>query len=157
MHSRIRRRTRQIADHAQPYVGLQARVNHGALTAAEARYLAGETLRDVAPDIGISRLRLASLLRDRGVRLRRSSPTPAEVDEMIRRYAASESLERVGSRLRFSASTVRSKPLSAGIVLRDSHGRERQPQLNGCLKSAHSWRLALNRRAAQRFRKTSPC
>lgn len=92
---------------------------------AETRYEAGATLRELAKDLGIGRERLASLLRERGVRLRRASPSENDVREMTRRYAAGESLERVGTKLGFSPSTIRNHLLNAGIALRDAHGRER--------------------------------
>lgn len=44
---------------------------------------------------------------------------------MARRYTGGESLERVGKHLGFPPGTVRNHLRSAGIVLRDAHGRER--------------------------------
>lgn len=92
---------------------------------AQRQYEAGATLRELANELGIGRERLALLLRDRGVRMLRATPSPDEVREMARRYAGGESLERVGKHLGFSPSTVRNHLRSAGIVLRDAHGRER--------------------------------
>ena len=60
-------------------------------------------LSEITPDFGVSRQRLASMLHTRGVRLRCRTPSGSEVNEMVHRYAADESLERVGSRLGFSA------------------------------------------------------
>lgn len=90
---------------------------------AENRYAAGATLREIANDLGIGRERLAALLRARGVRLRGATPSDDEVREMAQLYAAGESLERVGTRLGFSAGTVRNHLLSAGVRMRDTHGR----------------------------------
>lgn len=125
MHAQIRHRPAHPARRA-PVVGTQTRVSEAALLAAEARYAAGATLREIAPDLDVSRQRLAALLRARGIRLRRRTPSAAEVDEMARRYSAGESLERVGSRLGFSAGTVRLHLLETGLRMRDSHGRERE-------------------------------
>lgn len=94
------------------------------LVAAEARYAEGAKLRDLAPELGVSRVRLADLLRQRGVRVRNASPTLDEVKEMTRRYAAGDSLESVGAHVGFSASTVRSHLMSTGLTLRDPHGHE---------------------------------
>ena len=125
MHPQIRRRPAHPARRA-PLVRKQTRVSEAALLAAEARYAAGATLREIAPDLDVSRQRLAALLQARGIRLRRRTPSAAEVDEMVRRYSAGESLERVGSRLGFSAGTVRLHLLEAGQRMRDAHGRERK-------------------------------
>jgi hypothetical protein len=73
----------------------------------------------------VSRPRLASLLRSRGVKLRRQSPSAGDVAEMKRRYVAGDSLERVGTQLGFSAGTVRAWLLAEGVTMRDTHGRER--------------------------------
>lgn len=43
---------------------------------------------------------------------------------MVLRYAAGESLERVGSHLGFSAGTVRNWLTRSAVKIRDSHGRE---------------------------------
>ena len=82
-------------------------------------------MRELANELGIGRERLALLLRDRGVRMRRATPLPDELREMARRYTGGESLERVGKHLGFPPGTVRNHLRSAGIVLRDAHGRER--------------------------------
>lgn len=95
------------------------------LVAAEGRYADGAKLRDLAPELGVSRVRLADLLRQRGVRIRNASPTPAEVAEMVRRYASGESLDQIGERLGFSGGTVRSHLAVCGVATRDTHGRPR--------------------------------
>ena len=123
MHRQIRRRGKSSAPSQAARVRHRTRVSEAALLAAEVRYEAGATLREIAPDLSVSRQRLASLLRARGVKLRRTTPSPWEVDEMVRRYESGESLDRVGSRLGFSAGTVRNHLLGAGTVLRDTHGR----------------------------------
>ena len=99
------------------------RVSEEMLVRADARYAAGATLREIAKELRLRRERLASLLRTRGVRLRRATPSDKEVREMVRRYESGESLDRVGSCLGFSAGTVRNHRLRAGTVLRDTHGR----------------------------------
>ena len=123
-HREIRQRSRSGAR-----AGFRARscrrVAEDALATAEARYAAGASLREVAADLGVSRPRLASLLRSRGVKLRRQSPSAGDVAEMKRRYVAGDSLERVGTQLGFSAGTVRAWLLAEGVTMRDTHGRER--------------------------------
>lgn len=123
-HRAIRQRTRSGAR-----TGFRARsctrVPEEVLATAEAQYAAGATLREVAADLGVSRPRLASLLRSRGLRLRRQSPSEEDVVEMKRRYETGNSLEGVGTALGFSAGTVRSWLLADGVAMRDTHGRER--------------------------------
>lgn len=111
---RDRRKTRQVA---QP--------NDRQLAAVEARYAEGARLRDLALEFGVSRVRLADLLRQRGVRIRNASPTPDEVAEMVRRYESGESLEQIGERLGFNGGTVRNRLVACGVAMRDSHGRAR--------------------------------
>ncbi len=125
VHRTIRVRPGPRRSRAVPRTRQQATVSDDALVLAEARYGKNETLRQIAKDIGVSRQRLASLLRERGVRLRSITPSAAEVNEMARRYAEGESLERVGTRLGYSAGTVRNHLLAEGVVMRDSHGRPR--------------------------------
>ncbi len=108
------RKTRQVA---QP--------NDRQLAAVEALYAEGAKLRDLAPELGVSRVRLADLLRQRGVRIRNASPTPDEVTEMAHRYESGESLERIGKRLGFNGGTVRNRLVARGVAMRDSHGRTR--------------------------------
>lgn len=125
MHSAIRLRTRQSRDSEAPRARQQTQISEEELLIAEARYATGETLREIMRDLGVSRQRLGSLLRARGVRLRRTAPSPSEVAEMTRRYAEGESLERVGTGLGYSAGTVRNYLLAEGVTLRDTHGRVR--------------------------------
>lgn len=125
MHYAIRLRDRPLARPRGTRVRQRTQVSERDLTVAETRYEAGATLREIASDMGVSRERLASLLRSRGVKLRRSTPLDAEVDEMVCRYATGESLERIGTRLGYSAGTVRNWLLAKGVSMRDSHGRAR--------------------------------
>lgn len=95
------------------------------LDEAEHKYGNGETLRQVAKDLGVSRRRLTDRLRERGVVIRRKSPSPEQVLEMARHYEQGESLARVGARLGFNGGPVRTHLIQAGIPLRDTHGRIR--------------------------------
>ena len=127
LHRAIRRRRRPTVGPAssRPLPRPVPRLTAAMLDEAERRYKCGEILRVIADDLGVSRQRLADRLRDRGVRLRREKPSSGEVLEMCRRYEQGESLARVGERLGFNASTVRTNLLRAGVSLRDPHGRER--------------------------------
>jgi predicted transcriptional regulator len=123
MHRQIGRRGKKSVPSQAARVRHRTRLSDAVLLAAEIRYEAGATLREIAPDLSVSRQRLASLLRARGVKWRRMTPSLWKVGEMVRKYESGESLDRVGSRLGFSAGTVRNHLLAAGTVMRDTHGR----------------------------------
>ena len=95
------------------------------LDEAERRYKARETLNRIADDLGVNRQRLADRLRKRGVSIRGKGPSAAQVLEIVRRYEQGESLVTVGARVGFDAGTVRTHLQRAGVLLRDTHGRER--------------------------------
>lgn len=100
-------------------------VSEATLLVAEARYIEGATLREAARPLGISHMRLASLLKKRGVRIRSCSPTSEEVDEMVRRYEQGESLAKIGMKLGFQPNTIRTQLILRGVETRDTHGREK--------------------------------
>ena len=125
LHRTIRSRAGRPTQRELAPVSSHRSISSETLDTVERRYHDGETLRAIANDVGLSRHRLASLLRGRGVRIRGASPSPAEVREMARRYRAGESLERVGGRLGFSAGTIRNHLLASGVTLRDPQARDR--------------------------------
>lgn len=121
-HQAIRKRTCPPRPRRRT-VAQVPRPDEAALRDAEAAYLAGRSLKAIAKEVGIGHERLSRLLRERGVRLRRQPPTREEMAEMQTRYNEGASLERIGATLGYSAGTVRTRLLTAGVVLRDSHGR----------------------------------
>jgi hypothetical protein len=90
---------------------------------AAQRYQAGETLRQIAADLGVGRERQGAVLRADGVRTRRQAIPPETMAKMVCRYQAGESLAAVGARLSWSPGTIRARLLEAGVVMRDHHGR----------------------------------
>lgn len=125
-HHAIRRRDSLVHQESlQQLPRRVTRLTETMLLEAARRYRGGEILRTIAKDLGVSRERLSSHLRERGVRLRREKPSPALVLEMCRRYEQGESLASVGARLGFNPSSVRVALLAAGVKLRDTHGRVR--------------------------------
>lgn len=72
----------------------------------------------------IGRPRLASLFRERGLRVRRISPTDADVSEMVYRYEQSESLAKIGPTLGFQPDTVRTCLLERGVETRARHSSQ---------------------------------
>lgn len=122
-HRSIRQRQLPISSESHTTNQISKPTN-AQLARAEAAYLKGSSLKVVAKQVGIGHERLAKLLRNRGVRLRRQTPTETEILDMQHRYEAGASLERVGLALGYSAGTVRNYLLSAGTNMRDTHGRE---------------------------------
>jgi len=86
-------------------------------------YLMGRSLKVIAKDVGIGHERLSRFLHERGMKLRRRSQSREEMTEMQIRYREGASLEQIGALLGYSASTVRTHLLAAGIMLHDAHGR----------------------------------
>lgn len=121
-HRTIRRRTRQPRLESRGFTQA-SRPGKTALREAETAYLAGRPLKVIAKEVGIGHERLSRLLRERGVKLRRRSPSLEETTEMQIRYRKGASLEQIGVLLGYSASTVRAHLLATGTVLRDAHGR----------------------------------
>lgn len=121
----IRHRSKTVDKSKASIARRRVRLAEDALAAAARQYEAGVTLRELAGELGVSRPRLSALLRARGVRIRGASPSGVQIAEMKRLYTDGASLEVVGSRLGFSAGTVRSWLIIEGVTMRDTHGRER--------------------------------
>lgn len=121
-HRAIRGRTRQRRLESRGFTQA-SRPGETALREAESAYLAGRSLKVIAKDVGIGHERLSRLLRERGVKLRRQSPSWEKTAEMQIRCREGASLEQIGVILGYSAGTVRAHLLAAGTALRDSHGR----------------------------------
>ena len=90
-------------------------------------YQDGQTVYEVADEVGISRQRVSTVLKKAGIYLRRNSPSPEQVDEMARLYEQGLSLVQVGERLGFDHGTVWRRLRAAGVLMRDTHGREITP------------------------------
>lgn len=125
LHRTIRSRAERPTQREPEPVSPHRSIGSEALDSLERRYHDGEALRAIANDVGLSRHRLASLLRGRGVRIRGASPSSAEVREMARLYRAGESLKRIGDDLGYSAGTIRNHLLAVGVTLRGSQARDR--------------------------------
>lgn len=123
VHTAIRARTVSTAPQNRADARKHVAVSEAQLVAAEKRYLAGETLRTVASTLGIGRPRLASLFRQRGLRVRNLSPTDAEIMEMVYRYEQGESLAKIGAKVGFQPNTVCTHLLDRGVETRTRHKR----------------------------------
>ena len=99
------------------------RASEDVLQRAEAAYAAGGSLKAVARQVGLGHERLSRLLRERGVVLRNHSPSTSTIRLMCAMYEQGASLERVGDRFGYTAGTVRTHLIAAGVMMRDTHGR----------------------------------
>jgi transposase-like protein len=86
-------------------------------------YQAGALVRDLAREWGIGRSTISEILRTSGVR----RPTGLSVDQVLEAQHLYEverwSLQRIGERFSVAHTTVRRALLTAGLQMRDSHGR----------------------------------
>ena len=89
-----------------------------------AGYRAGESVYALADEFGINRQTVSALLKERGVRLHRTSPD--EVDTMVELYESGMSLVQVGAEMGFGGATVYRQLVSRGVMLRDRQGRQRR-------------------------------
>jgi DNA invertase Pin-like site-specific DNA recombinase len=69
-------------------------------------YEAGKTVYEIASTHNCHRVTVSAVLKRRGLTLRRTSPTPAQVDEMVRLYESGLPLAKVGEHFGINASTV---------------------------------------------------
>jgi len=89
------------------------------------RYRAGATTREIAKTFGIHHERIGKVLRDAGVRLRRSGMTDIEIDEAVLLYEQGWSLAPIGAKLGSNALTVRDRLRERGVRIRAPHERVR--------------------------------
>lgn len=89
------------------------------------RYQAGATVYDLAEEFGINRRTVSHRLKRAGTTLRRQTPRPDCIADMIRLYESGQSLAKISAQVGFAAQTVANHLTAAGIVLRDPHGWER--------------------------------
>ena len=120
----IRHRTHSRRRHAQQ----APRASEDLLQRAEAAYAAGGSLKAVARQVGLGHERLSRLLRERSVVLRNHTPSSSEIRLMRSMYEQGSSLERVGDRFGYTATTVRKHLIIAGVTMRDTHGRGTDPK-----------------------------
>lgn len=88
-------------------------------------YETGKTVYELAAEYGCHRVTISTVLKRQGVALRGTSPTAAQIDEMVRLYESGLSLARVGDRFGMNASTVLAQLRKRKIRTRDAHGRIR--------------------------------
>jgi transcriptional regulator of aromatic amino acid metabolism len=86
------------------------------------RYEAGETTQQVGNRYGISKTRVATILREQGITIRRQGLTDEQVREAAEFYAAGKSHAWLGARFGVSHTTVRAAFQQKGIQIRPRPG-----------------------------------
>lgn len=86
------------------------------------RYQAGETTQRIGDRYGISKTRVANVLREQGVAIRRQGLNDEQVSEAAALYAAGSSLAWLGARYDVSHTTVATALRRHGFPLRRRRG-----------------------------------
>jgi len=86
------------------------------------RYQTGKTTQQVGSRYGISKTRLAAILRAQGVAIRRQGLNDEQVSEAATLYAAGRSLAWLGARYDISHTTVSAALRKRGVQLRPRPG-----------------------------------
>lgn len=82
----------------------------------------------MARQVGFGHERLSCLLREQGVILRNRSPSTSEIQLMRAMYRQGASPERVGDKFGYTAGTIRKHLITAGVMMRDTHGHGTVPK-----------------------------
>lgn len=86
------------------------------------RYEAGETTQQIGDRLGISKTRVATILREQGVTIRRQGLNGEQVREAATLYSAGKSLAWIGARFGVSHTTVATALRRQGFDLRARRG-----------------------------------
>ena len=70
------------------------------------KYRNGATIYELGREFGIDRHTVAVRLKKAGVRMRLQSPTPKEIDEMVKLHEFEDSVANIASRIGYSTNTV---------------------------------------------------
>jgi uncharacterized protein (DUF433 family) len=101
------------------------------------RYEVGETTQQIGNRYGISKTRVATVLRERDMTIRRQGLTEKQTAEVVNLYAAGESLARLGVRFGVSHTTIavgtstKRYPAAAAPRMELAHRSAAVPPLRG--------------------------
>jgi predicted GNAT family acetyltransferase len=87
-----------------------------------ARYQAGDTTQQIGMHYGISKTRVATVLREQGVALRRQGLSGEQAREAADLYATGRSLAWLGARFGVSHTTIAAELRKQGVQLRPRPG-----------------------------------
>lgn len=85
-------------------------------------YEAGQSTQCIGSRYGVSKTRVATVLRDQGVPLRRQGLTDEQVSEAAQLYEAGQSLATLGNHFNVSHATIANVLKRRGITLRPRPG-----------------------------------
>lgn len=86
------------------------------------KYESGDTTQQIGTCCGVSKTRVATVLREQGITIRRQGLTSEQVSEAAKLYAAGHSLALLGARYGVSHTTVATALRRQGIQLRPRPG-----------------------------------
>jgi len=101
----------------------QTRLEPDQVTQIVAAYQSGATVYELADQFNCHRTTVSGMLKSRGVPMRRTSLTQAQVDRAVKLYETGLSLSKVGKLVGANAETVRQRLLTCGVTPRSSHDR----------------------------------
>jgi hypothetical protein len=93
-----------------------------AVTGIVHKYEVGETTHRIGNHYGISKTRVAIVLRKQGITMRRQGLTDDQVDEAVGLYSTGKSLAWISSRYNVSDTTVAAALRWRGVQLRPRRG-----------------------------------
>jgi hypothetical protein len=123
------------------------------------RYEVCETTQQVGERYGISKTRVANVLREQGVAIRRQGLNDRQVSEAAMLYAAGRSLAWLGARYDVSHTTVATALRRRGFQLRRRLGWSRSSEPAANRLRPNSWwhsQLAVSGRSAPRCQELWP-
>jgi transcriptional regulator of aromatic amino acid metabolism len=86
------------------------------------KYNSGETTQQIGAHFGISKTRVATVIREQGVNIRRQGLSDEQVRDAARLYAQGASLAQIGTRFGVSHTTVAATLRRQGVKLRPRPG-----------------------------------
>ena len=89
------------------------------------RYQAGAQMKYLAQHYRIHRRTVSAILKRHGVEPRRQELSSEQIQHAVLMYAQGNSLAVIGSKLGVDAGTVHDRLREQGVIMRDTHGRER--------------------------------
>ena len=87
-----------------------------------ARYEAGETTQQIGTRYGISKTRVATVLREQGITIRRQGLTEGQARDAATLYVSGKSLASLGTRFGVSHTTIAAVLRQQGVQLRPRPG-----------------------------------
>lgn len=105
----------------------QVRLEPDQINALAVAYREGKAIKDLARNFGVHRTTVTAILERRGVELRLTGLSNAQVAEACRLYPEGWSLARLADRYSVNDMTVRRYLLLAGVAMRSRRGRLKLP------------------------------